>query len=790
MKKYIMLALAAIAPLYSMASALSPAEAWRRAAGNSSQLKAKGIKTGTQPELVYTRLGADDTPALYVFAPTNDSFVIVTADDVALPVAGYADDSFDVANMPPALEYMLDFYALEISKARAAGAIWNASGDTPARAAIEPLVSSTWGQGDPYNRKCPELSGTRTLVGCVPLSMGQIMRSHRWPEKGKGTVSYKSVEPNGSASVDLSIDLSTVTFDWDNMLDDYLKEEYNDAQVEAVDNLLIATGYSAQTRYGRHESSAITRNIDRVLYGNFNYTPEINYQRREVYGSREWSDLIYGSLADGAPVIYTGVSDNKQHAFIIDGYSEDDYFHVHWGWGGINNGYYLLSALTPTSLGIVNSSAGFNMNQAALLNIRPPREGDKVNVNILQTYTLTAAVGSGDNGNYLAFEGGFENYSVANVSFTPGLRIVDTADGASHEIFLSDPVSMNYHAVKYAWGDIPLGDLKPGVYHVYPVYKTSDGEIKSVPSNINYTAYAVVTVPEKGDVTAEVPVNGELKLTDGMLTSGLYNNCDFRYEAKINSEMPDGSSIDIHPLLLDSQGKVISMGTGMNIIVNKGENDFIYTGRFQGVIPTGDYKLVFVRSMGNVGTDKIITDYISEPMDVSLTRVTPSYELVNWTLNDGVEIKDKVRQIPAGSDLVVTVTVKCNAGTFHSPLSLSIWNADGTEEIEQLDGETVFLDQGETKELTWRCKFNGEIGVGYIAGIYYFTYENAGYWAQLGSGKRFTFIDPVYVGIEEIGADNAESQTEYYNLQGVRIPKPESGICIVRKNGGTQKVKM
>lgn len=49
------------------------------------------------------------------------------------------------------------------------------------------------------------------------------------------------------------------------------------------------------------------------------------------------------------PVLYAG-GDADSHAFVVDGYSLNDYFHVNWGWGGNCDGYYLLSYLHPKSM--------------------------------------------------------------------------------------------------------------------------------------------------------------------------------------------------------------------------------------------------------------------------------------------------------------------------------------------------------------------------------------------------------------------------------------------------------
>ena len=64
-------------------------------------------------------------------------------------------------------------------------------------------------------------------------------------------------------------------------------------------------------------------------------------------------------MNNNRPIIYVGYSNDGGHAWNIDGY-EDDYFHNNWGWGGSQNGYYLLSSLY-----------GFVYDQGALINMIP-----------------------------------------------------------------------------------------------------------------------------------------------------------------------------------------------------------------------------------------------------------------------------------------------------------------------------------------------------------------------------------------------------------------------------------
>ena len=52
----------------------------------------------------------------------------------------------------------------------------------------------------------------------------------------------------------------------------------------------------------------------------------------------EWMNLIKSEINEKRPVYYFGSSDDGGHAFVFDGYNEEDMVHVNWGWSGMNNG--------------------------------------------------------------------------------------------------------------------------------------------------------------------------------------------------------------------------------------------------------------------------------------------------------------------------------------------------------------------------------------------------------------------------------------------------------------------
>jgi hypothetical protein len=53
---------------------------------------------------------------------------------------------------------------------------------------------------------------------------------------------------------------------------------------------------------------------------------------------------LRSELDAGRPIYYHGFGSGG-HAFNVDGYQGNDFFHFNWGWSGSYNGYYYLDNL-------------------------------------------------------------------------------------------------------------------------------------------------------------------------------------------------------------------------------------------------------------------------------------------------------------------------------------------------------------------------------------------------------------------------------------------------------------
>lgn len=342
--------------------------AGRRAPGATPQLALKGTVSG-----------------LYVFNVADDEgFVIVSNDDVAIPILGYSDSgSIDPNNMPANMRAWLQGYADEIAWAKKVGIKKSASPSTSRRAGshstatITTLLSTRWDQRAPYYNNCPVAAGYRCLTGCVATAMAQVMNKHQWPAGTTQIIpnytwkKYTKYKNDGKTYG--PGELGTTTFEWANMQNPY-SGEYTEAQATAVATLMRYCGQSVEMDYWFNASSASVSKVASALKTYFNYSSTTQFLSRSSYSYADWTDIIYYELSRGRPVIYGGQSTDNGHCFVCDGYMYDggDLFHINWGWSGTSDGYFVLSVLDPKNQGSGGSAtnAAYNSGQEAVVGIQ------------------------------------------------------------------------------------------------------------------------------------------------------------------------------------------------------------------------------------------------------------------------------------------------------------------------------------------------------------------------------------------------------------------------------------
>ena len=328
----------------------------------------------------------------YIFN-TSGGFVIVSADDIAYPVLGYSDEgSFNTDNIGPNTLNWLRGYQLQIqfgidNDIAATEEISNQwyklqNGiRTPQRntRSVSSLLATRWNQSAPYNNLCPydNEANTRTVTGCVATAMAQVMKYWNYPARGIGSHTYTH-----STYGELSADFGNTTYDWNNMLNSY-RGSTTTEQDEAVAVLMYHCGVAVEMSYdiaANGGSGAYTVSYD----GYFDYCAESALKNffcynsttlqgllRDDYEDTEWKNILRQELNASRPIIYSGSGDGGGHCFVCDGYDANDYFHFNWGWGGSEDGMFLIDALNPGEGGIGGGGYQFNEGQDIIIGIQP-----------------------------------------------------------------------------------------------------------------------------------------------------------------------------------------------------------------------------------------------------------------------------------------------------------------------------------------------------------------------------------------------------------------------------------
>lgn len=323
---------------------------------------------------VYTQTNGDT--ALYLFQLPDVGFVVVSASLTTPPILAYSfDNNFEM--IPPVRDL---FYLYKGEMAYAEQQHWQAK--PKAAAAWErylseefspktvrgthggPLLTTTWNQNKYYNTYCPwdAASGAyydyRVPNGCVALACAQIMNYHRFPDRGVGSTSYI---PQGYPR-------QTVYF--------YQHKYHYDAMCNApqsyaneIAKLAYHFGVAIQMNYTPDGSGANTTQAKTKLYTTFKYDPSITSYFRDLYQDStvvEFYEVLKNEIDHKRVIYYSGCTEtfSSCHAYVLDGYDEDDLFSLNYGWGGSSNGFYAID-------NFVAGPMHFDYGSETVLNIKP-----------------------------------------------------------------------------------------------------------------------------------------------------------------------------------------------------------------------------------------------------------------------------------------------------------------------------------------------------------------------------------------------------------------------------------
>ncbi|WP_300672169.1 thiol protease/hemagglutinin PrtT [Soonwooa sp.] len=410
-------------------------ESTAKQVGESFFVNSKKLsKSKVNLNLVYkskASAGKSQSNFFYVFNNSTDGFVIVAADDNVTPILGYSTEGkFNVNDIPINTKEWFDNYKLQIQyvidhnipasqkiKTEWANYINNIAIDNKTTS-VNPLLTTKWNQSPYYNDACPYDTdlAQKSVTGCAATAMSQIMKFWNYPAKGTGFYAYNHLKFGT-----ISSNFSEHSYDWNSMPNVVTSAN------PAVAQLNYDAGVSLSMDYSPVESGAHIRSVqdpnmfsfDYVLKNYFGYKNTLATKERKNYNSATWLNLLKTELDAGRPILYIGVGNNGGHAFVCDGYDNNNLLHFNWGWGGQADGYFVVDQLNP-------GRYNFSDFQLAVIGVEPkPTPATDYKLEIFShTPTLSSTeIPFGDN---FSITTDMVNYGTASFDGSYGAAIYDS----------------------------------------------------------------------------------------------------------------------------------------------------------------------------------------------------------------------------------------------------------------------------------------------------------------------------------------------------------------------------
>ncbi len=307
----------------------------------------------------------------YYVVNFENGWVLVAGDDAMVPVLGYnlsgqfpAAEDMDYNTTSFMRTFVAEYNYIKENNLVAEAKVtekWNellvANHDmdnSRGRDILDPLLPNLWNQDFPYNILCPADAagpGGHVYVGCVSTAMIMIMYYWRYPLQGTGSSSYY-IYPYGTQSVNYG----EANYDWHGMQNDI-----DGANPWEIAEIGYHAAVSVEMMFAPDGSGAYSNDVPHALRTYFGFDNSVQYMQKNSYPVSSWEQMMQDELDDHCPIYYSGRDDNNGgHAFVVDGYEGDNYYHFNFGWSGSNNGWYTLQQV-----------GGFYIGQAMVRNIMP-----------------------------------------------------------------------------------------------------------------------------------------------------------------------------------------------------------------------------------------------------------------------------------------------------------------------------------------------------------------------------------------------------------------------------------
>ena len=353
----------------------------------ASQLAREVLGTGSSSARSLEHLQLTERPTYYIYqVGGGGGFALIAKDDTAGALIGYSHrGSFDLERMPQSLRELFSTLDKPLSERRL-GQEARAFDYPPKHGrAIQPLLSSNWGQGHPYSLYTPTYTDSdgdqqHMYAGCVAVAMAQVMYFHKWPNEGTGSRTHSQLGYR---------DFSASHYRWSDMRPSYGdRERYigsgnsrrvrpdDDPIFTSVAQLMADLGVSVAMGYTEYASSTSSEMAAAAFQTYFKYDAT-SALSASTLGITTIERLIREELEAGFPVYVSGLSRSggklSGHAWVIDGMDARGLFHMNFGWDGSSDSFFSLRHIAPGQAGNEFGGRKVNFSQGIQIILAHPK---------------------------------------------------------------------------------------------------------------------------------------------------------------------------------------------------------------------------------------------------------------------------------------------------------------------------------------------------------------------------------------------------------------------------------
>lgn len=602
------------------------------------------------------------------------------------------------------------------------------------------------------------------------------MRYHKWPAKGTGSNSY--TWENGGKT--LSMDFSKSIYDWDNMTETYSSASTT-TQKNAVAKLMYDCGISCNMKYNLSEKGGSgASSFDQVagLYNYFGYDQSMERLTRDYYKLTDWHTLIINEINNKRPILYSGQGSGGGHAFIIDGYNKEGYFHFNWGWGGSSNGYFVTTALNPGELGIGGGAGGYNYNQGMTIGVQPTQESSS------PSYEITSdgiSISEDATNGFVISVNRIINYNWSATTFSVAFELESLSNGTIQRLQFLTNESLNslyyYNPISYAANTL-ASYLNDDEYKVSLVVKPSTSSTwEAMPTLLGTAEYVYMTVSGgKATNLKYDPTSVPDLLPAGFeLNDKLYVNRVATLKAQVKNQGAEYLG-DMILVFADNTGKILALSDPVMTNILAGE------------------------------TKDILFEYtmISLAEGISITAETPCYVYLFGDASEQsafqIGVLGTATLYPVGSgspalaftkepkvttstedNLSFTLNLINNGAIFKDAITFHTWDVDLDYTYNSGISQYAMLENGESKELTFSFPYDGVVGHTYLVNIY------ANNTIIQGNSSSINYVCSFVLGegtgVEDVTVKYEMTINNLNDILNISTEQPIKNISVYNSNG-------